>query len=39
MRIVIFLEKLKKEIKHKDFLNIKARKMGKLLELIIKKIQ
>nr|WP_226047818.1 MULTISPECIES: helix-turn-helix domain-containing protein [Borreliella]AAU85954.1 hypothetical protein BGP104 [Borreliella bavariensis PBi] len=34
-----FLEKLKKEIEHKDFLNIKARKIGKLLELIIKKIQ
>lgn len=34
-----FLEKLKKEIERKDFLNIKVRKTGKLLELIIKKIQ
>ncbi len=39
MRIVIFLEKLKKEIERQDFLNIKVRKIGKLLKLIIKKIQ
>ncbi|AHH05997.1 Transposase (plasmid) [Borrelia miyamotoi FR64b] len=34
-----FLETLKKEIEHKDFLNIKVRKIDKLLELIIKKTQ
>ncbi|ACN55469.1 conserved hypothetical protein (plasmid) [Borreliella burgdorferi CA-11.2A] len=39
MRIVIFLEKLKKEIECKDFLSIKVRKIGKLIELIIKKTQ
>ncbi|ACN24071.1 transposase family protein (plasmid) [Borreliella burgdorferi 64b] len=37
MRIVIFLEKLKKEIECKDFLSIKVRKIGKLIELIINK--
>ncbi|MCD2388685.1 hypothetical protein LRB83_04985 [Borreliella burgdorferi] len=34
-----FLDKLKKEIERKDFLNIKVRKIGKLIELIIKKTQ
>ncbi|ABH02273.1 conserved hypothetical protein (plasmid) [Borreliella afzelii PKo] len=30
-----FSEKLKKAIAYKEFLNIKSRKIGKLLELII----
>ncbi|ACL34121.1 conserved hypothetical protein (plasmid) [Borreliella burgdorferi CA-11.2A] len=34
-----FLGKLKMEIERKDSLNIKVRKIGKLLELIIKKTQ
>nr|WP_032989306.1 hypothetical protein [Borreliella garinii] len=39
LRIINFLEKLKREVKLKGFLNIKVRKMGKPLELIIKKTQ